>query len=114
MKRETLKKTEIIRDNITFGKILKEGRWYRGRNFILYHLDGEMERKVGFTVSSKVKGKVKRNFIKRRLREIYRKNKDLLPSKGFFIFMGLEGALKAPMEEILADLKRISKIITSE
>ncbi len=57
------------------------GKRVSGSMFIIYYNILGSIGKAGFTVSKKVsKSAVKRNKLKRRLREIYRQNRNLLPA----------------------------------
>ena len=59
--------------------------WFHCKWFTIY-FKAAPDQKVGFAVSRKIKGIVKRNTAKRKLRELYRKNKGLFP-KGHLVFM---------------------------
>ncbi len=74
-KKERLKKT---RD---FIRARKEGRRYTTENFIIYVVPNNMGfNRLGLSVGAHVGGAVKRNRIKRLLREFFRLNKDLFPT----------------------------------
>lgn len=78
---QSLPKKEILRD-LDF--VFKRGKFFRGKFLVLYHIDSE-EKKFGVAVSKKIKKKVKRNRLKRLVREAYRKNKNLY--KGINVFL---------------------------
>ena len=68
--------------------------------------------RFGFTVSKKVGNAVERNRVRRRLREIVRRNAALLPEDGHdYVLIGRRTALQAPFERMAADftgaLKRL-------
>lgn len=77
---ETLRKKEILRSKKTIQEVLEKGKKYLFKDltfFVLKENDksGDLI-KIAFAVSKrKVKLAVKRNKVKRVLREVYRKNK---------------------------------------
>ena len=63
-----------------FERVRKSGQTVRGRSMILSLAscpDG-LERRVGFVVTRRYGGAVKRNLVRRRMREIYRLNRSRL------------------------------------
>lgn len=90
-KQERLKSAERISEIYRKGTKLKQGF------LLLYHQDSEVQQhRVAFAVPKrKVPSAVKRNAIKRKLREVYRLNKSALPDgippKDFILmFLGSE------------------------
>ncbi len=89
---EKLNKRSIIRKSTEFSEIINNGVLKQSQYFKVYFLPSEINR-VGFAVSRKFGNAVCRNQIKRRMREIYRKNKSclgnwrmiLIPSKDFMM-----------------------------
>lgn len=60
--------------------------------------------RFGFTVSKKVGGAVERNRVRRRLREIVRRNAALLHENGRdYVLIGRRAALEMPFERINAE-----------
>ena len=74
MKNESLKKGEILRGRGTFDDIFKRGNKYKGKVITIFVLPAE-QNQMGVAVSKRFKRAVDRNTIRRRIREIYRKNK---------------------------------------
>ena len=72
-RRECLKKNE-------FKKVFSEGKRFSDRILTVYTLRGE-ERKAGFVVRRSLRSAVKRNRLKRLLREAFRRNKSKLCDK---------------------------------
>lgn len=69
-----LPKREIIKSKKDFEKIIRAGKKFASGNLKIFLQFGN-KRRIGFAVSSKIKGAVRRNRIKRWLREIYRTEK---------------------------------------
>ncbi|MEO0113982.1 MAG: ribonuclease P protein component [candidate division WOR-3 bacterium] len=73
--RQTLKKYEIIRKRKEIEQVLKKGGHRQTENLTLRYLPANRKR-VAFLVAKDIKTAVMRNLIRRRLREIYRRNKE--------------------------------------
>jgi len=77
MNKENFPRKIKIKKNSEFNQIIKTGTKKLGENIVLYRLDSSGEgQKFGIKFSRGVKGAVKRNKIKRIIRETLRKNKD--------------------------------------
>lgn len=64
-----------LRKNQDFKKVYKRGKNYWNRNLILHVMENGLDHsRVGFTVSKKIGNSVVRNRVKRRLKEIFRRN----------------------------------------
>ena len=77
---QTLPRTERLgKRDFRKAKWIKSGRT---SNFLLFkNRTGESEKRFGVVVSRKIKGSVRRNRIKRLLREFYRLNKQLFQER---------------------------------
>lgn len=73
------KKIISIRKNSDFKKVYNKGRNYWNRNLILYVRKNDLNyNRVGFSITKKIGNSVNRNLIKRRMKEIYRTQLELL------------------------------------
>jgi ribonuclease P protein component len=78
---QLLRKPEILRGHGAFREVLTKGRRLRGTHIFCYLLRVNSDRKkaisvqAGFAVSRNVKSAVKRNRVRRLMREAYRLNK---------------------------------------
>ena len=76
---ETLRPRERIKKQKDFIALYKKGKRYRGKYFILIYFPNELNFSRFAVVASKKTGNaVKRNRIKRRIRELFRRNKHLI------------------------------------
>lgn len=71
-------------------------------------------RKAGFTVSKKVsKSAVRRNKIKRRLREIYRLNRHILPECAHIVIRALPAAADTGFHELEKEIVGFFSVVAS-
>ena len=77
---ERLRAIERIRNKKDFSEIYKKGRRLKGQYFVLvFAPNGLNYSRLGVVVSKKVGQATVRNRVKRRFRELFRRNKALLP-----------------------------------
>lgn len=68
-----MKKIKTLKKNYEFNHVLNKGKFYIGAQITTYIVKSrEEENKIGIAVSSKQFNAVKRNYIKRKIRENYR------------------------------------------
>ncbi len=89
MGKHTLKKGEILRRRKEIRWAFKSSRTVLSTDYFVLRFAPYGERKVLFAVERRVKRAVRRNRIKRKLRELYRMNKERFPV-GVWIFIGKE------------------------
>ena len=68
----------MLKKNKEFAYVHRKGASCAGKYLILVYVKNRMGLRLGFSVSKKLGKAVKRNRIRRRLREIYRLNLDRL------------------------------------
>lgn len=68
-----MKKENMLKKNHEFKKVFLKGKYYYGKHIEMYIMSNSLnENKVGICVSKKTANSVKRNKIKRLMRENYR------------------------------------------
>ncbi len=87
---------------------------YRGSLFSVHLLPNALgSTRLGLSVSKKVGGAVKRNKVRRRLKEIFRSSMKNLPDDADFVISARPPAAEASFEELndefLRSLSRLSK-----
>lgn len=101
-KEQLLKKWELLR-------VYSGNKKYTGRYIVLYVLPNQPHRKVGIIVSSKLGNAVKRNRMKRIIREAYRLNKNPLPLNVHLIITGKIYINSLKYKELEKDLLNLYK-----
>ena len=82
-----MKRTEMLCKNYEFERVFRKGNYYNSKYLTIYVRPRVDDRLLlGITVSKQVKGSVKRNLVKRWLREVYSSTEDDIYS-GYEIIM---------------------------
>jgi ribonuclease P protein component len=112
--KQTLGRKEKLKSKILIGKLFSEGKSVKKFPVKLVHLSlassEENRVKVGFSVPKRsFKHAVDRNYLKRLLREAYRKNKHLLEDENknqafMFIYLGRKKATLPELEKAIQKL----------
>lgn len=102
----TLKKKEVLRGQFSFQEVFSKGQSFYGFYVNLFILSAK-KRKVGFTVSKKYKKAICRNRIKRLMKEVYRKNKQLFPVAKIIFYAKYFDHLPS-YQSIFEDIKKIT------
>lgn len=94
-----------IREKVTIKRVYSKGFFYRGQ-FIYIHYLPEKEKKFSIRMERGIKGGLKRNRLRRRLREIVR-NANPSSKNGLYIITGRKTALMEDYDKIKNDFDRI-------
>ncbi len=107
IKKEGLSKKERLTLNRDFERIFKEGKkiWIDKYLLIIYTPNSLGYRRIGLIVSSKIGKACERNKVKRLLREIFRRNKELFPESSDLIFIPHPNIKKVDYWKLLEILK---------
>ena len=81
MKKEGLSSKERLKKDKEFQIVFREGKkiWINSILLIIYRPNPLNYRRLGIVVSKKIRKATQRNKVKRWVRELFRKNKDLFP-----------------------------------
>ena len=98
---------ERLKTKHEFEEVFKYGKKVNTKLFRAYVLISK-SRKLGIIISKKVsKSAVRRNKIKRQIRELYRTNKFRIPDNIRIILIALSQAEKSSFDEISEDILQI-------
>jgi len=98
-------KGERLRRPVEFRSVFEGGRRIERPSVLLVWKLAEGERKVGFTVSRQIRGVVSRNRARRRVREAYRRSRQLLPPRVHVIFVARRSVLNEPFDTLCRDVR---------
>lgn len=105
MSRETLGRHERIRAESLFKETYEQNCRAFGRHMVLFVRRGEgASRRMGVVASRKVGGAVARARAKRRLRELFRRNRDAFVPDVDVILIARKSILRASWTGLEADL----------
>ena len=83
-----MRKIKTLKKNYEFKNVLSKGKFYLGKQISIYVLNNYKKVNViGIAVSTKQCGAVKRNYIKRLIRENYRLQKNNLKQGYDIVFL---------------------------
>lgn len=108
-------KSERLLKKKEFQKVFDEGRTFRNNELLVYALPNGMDKsRIGLVVGKKVGNAVRRNRIKRILREAFRLNKGLLRISVDIILIPRPGLTSPTLSAIEDGFKRLLLRISAE
>ena len=102
-----MKKTKMLKKNYEFKNVLTKGKYYSGKRieaFIKYNNSNISINFLGIAISSKIAKAVKRNKIKRLIRESYKNLEN-----NIFLWKKKVNIEEATYENIMKDIEYILK-----
>ncbi len=111
---EGLKRQEIIRRQRDIGVVMSAGKRVSSAFFTLLYKGRDEtfpSQRIAFLLNSKIKGAVVRNRLKRRLREIFRRNRRWFPLGYDYIIQVRTGAEKLKFDELKEEIKTLAGMI---
>ncbi len=103
-----LRKEEILRKRGEIKPLFSSHHRLSGPTVVIKYLKRE-KRGILFATSRKIKRATQRNLLKRRLREIYRCNKDWFPQNYHFLLYAKEKAVNKSFAELKSEIESLMK-----
>ena len=101
----TFRPADRLLRSADFERVLRRGNRVAAGEFVLIAAAGEGERcRLGLTVGKRVGNSVRRNAVKRRVREWFRANRGKLPAGTDLVVVGRSGAARLSGREVFARL----------
>jgi ribonuclease P protein component len=98
-----------LRKRFEFGRARAQGRRVHTQSFVLLLRPNQLDRsRLGLTVSHKVGNAVRRNRIKRLLREVFRQHRSLFPAAADVVVIAKTGCAPGGLQQVRAELGRAS------
>ncbi len=106
---QKLPKSHLVRKGYEYERVYEAGQRLHGKGFSLIFLDnGSAMNRLGISVHRKIRGAVRRNRMKRIIREAFRTSRHSFPQRADIVFtVRPDFSLKKPAEIISA----VSKIV---
>ncbi|QQZ09451.1 ribonuclease P protein component [Heyndrickxia vini] len=107
-----MKKSYRIKKNIDFQKVFKQGKSYANRQFVIYVLKKENQKnfRIGLSVSKKIGNAVKRNEIKRYLRQCFHELEGNIKRDNDYVIIARKPAAEMNFHEVNKSLQHVLKV----
>ena len=99
---EGLRRADRIRSRTDFLRVQRDGKRVHTRHFVIMVWPGQDQR-LGITVTRRVAGAVGRNRVRRLVREVFRRNRELFP-RCDLVFIARAGADRLGYGQVLAEV----------
>ncbi len=107
MKRFSFKKGERLRKSSQFSTVSRLGKRYHTEHFIVVVSPNSLPiRRLGVSVGKRAGSPVKRNYVKRLIREFLRLNKVNFPNSHDVLVIAKEGSSELTHQAVYNELKR--------
>jgi ribonuclease P protein component len=86
--------------------LFQQGKRIETPSLIVLWRDTDTPCRAGFAVTRQIRGSVRRNRARRRLREAFRAARGATPPRAALMVVGKRGALDAPLGDLTEQLRR--------
>ena len=107
-KKEGFSKRERLRKQRDFERVFKLGKkvWIDALALMIYAQNSLGYRRLGVVVSKKIRKAYQRNKVKRWIREVFRRNKDMFPESSDIIIIPHPRLVEKSYAELLSEFKK--------
>ena len=104
-----MRKIDTLKKNYEFKNVLDKGKFYRGKYITIYINKNKKEKNIiGIAISKKLGKAVKRNRLKRIIRESYRLQKDKITKGNNIVFIWNKNQITDSKScEVAEDMKEL-------
>ena len=107
-----MKKEEVVKNNREFDYIIKNGKYRKNNEYVIYYMNTDKEyNRFGISVSKKIGNAVTRNYYKRIIRNICDKSKNLYSNSKDYIIIMRKGLTLLSFEEAYQSMNDLLKKI---
>ncbi len=104
-------RSERLSERQAFQAVFKHGKRVERPSLVMIWRGWDGPRQVGFAVSRQVRGAVRRNRAKRRLREAYRASRQGLPVGLQLVCVAREAAAEGPYQVLQRDMQEVLAVV---
>ncbi len=109
-----MKKEEVVKNNREFDYIIKNGKYRKNNEYVIYYINNDKEyNRFGVSVSKKIGNAVTRNYYKRIIRNICDKSKNLYSNSKDYIIIMRKGLTLLSFEEAYQSINDLLKKINN-
>ena len=109
-----MKKEDVIKKSREFDDIIKNNRFVKNNNYIIYYRDNNEKTRFGISVGKKIGNAVMRNYHKRVIRNICDINKKLYSKSKDYIIIMRKGCINLSFKDKNDSFVSLIKIIQSK
>lgn len=107
---DNMKKTTPVKKNYEFVRIYKKGKFFPGKYIVIYVMNNKTgTNRLGITANKKIGKSVKRNRVKRLIRESYRFYEEYIPDGLDIVFVARSTETEYGFAEIRKEMKFLLK-----
>ncbi|NNK08339.1 MAG: ribonuclease P protein component [Myxococcales bacterium] len=107
---ERFRRAHRLKKRYEFKRTQLSGRRIHTPHFLIVVLPNAVQNtRLGITVTKKVGTAVQRNRIKRVVREVFRRNRQLFPASHDLVFIAKRGATEIDYSSLLEEIERASR-----